>query len=109
MPQLSQELALLSLHLLQVSLVYINTLMVEQVLKAERWQNRLNAEDLRALTPLFYGHVTPYGIFDLDRDTRMVLEQAGERSSENQPIESMLVQSYSALDGDEKPINTPRF
>lgn len=69
-----QELALLSLHLLQVSLVYINTLMVEQVLKFERWQNRLNAEDLRALTPLFYGHVTPYGTFDLDLDTRLALE-----------------------------------
>jgi TnpA family transposase len=69
-----QELSLLCLHLLQVSLVYINTLMVQQVLKADRWQNRLNAEDLRALTPLFYGHVTPYGTFDIDLNTRLSLE-----------------------------------
>ena len=69
-----QELSLLSLHLLQVSLVYINTLMVQQMLKSERWQNRLNAEDLRALTPLFYGHVTPYGTFDINLETRLALE-----------------------------------
>ena len=57
-----------------MSLLYINTLMVQKMLKSERWQNRLNAEDLRALTPHFYGHVTPYGIFDLDLDTRILLE-----------------------------------
>ena len=69
-----QELSLLSLHLLQVSLVYINTLMVQQTLKTRRWQKRLDTRDLRALTPLFYGHVTPYGAFDLDLDARMTLE-----------------------------------
>lgn len=69
-----QELSLLSLHLLQVSLVYINTLMVQQTLKTKNWQNRLNAEDLRALTPLFYGHVTPYGTFDINLDTRLALD-----------------------------------
>jgi Tn3 transposase DDE domain len=63
-----------------VSLVYINTLMVEQILRSERWQNRLNAEDLRALTPLFYGHVTPYGTFDLDLNTRLALEDIPVRS-----------------------------
>ncbi len=69
-----QEQSLLCLHLLQVSLVYINTLMVQQMLRTDRWQNRLNAEDLRALTPLFFGHVTPYGTFEIDLDTRLPLE-----------------------------------
>jgi len=59
-----QELALLCLHLLQVSLVYINTLLVQQVAR----------EDLRALTPLFYGHVTPYGVFRLDLEERLAIE-----------------------------------
>jgi TnpA family transposase len=46
-----QELARLSLHLLQVSLVYIHTLMIQQVLAEPVWQGRLTAIALRALTP----------------------------------------------------------
>jgi TnpA family transposase len=69
-----QELALLCLHLLQVSLVYINTLLVQQVLRQPNWQERLVREDLRALTPLFYGHVTPYGVFRLDLEERLAIE-----------------------------------
>lgn len=69
-----QELSLLSLHLLQVSLVYINTLMVQAVLKTKRWQSRLTAEDNRGLNPLFYNHVTPYGSFKVNLDTRLALE-----------------------------------
>jgi TnpA family transposase len=47
-----QEILMLSLHLLQVSLVYINTLMIQQVLEEEQWKGRLNDIDLRALSPL---------------------------------------------------------
>ena len=43
---------MLSLHLLQVSLVYVNTLMIPQVLAEPDWQNRLTEVDLRALSPL---------------------------------------------------------
>jgi TnpA family transposase len=71
-----QELAMLSLHLLQVSLVYINTLMIQQVLAEPAWQNRLTAVDLRALTPLLWAHVNPYGTFTLDMSARLPLEQA---------------------------------
>jgi hypothetical protein len=46
-----QEILMLSLHLLQVSLVYINTLMIQQVLEEEQWKGRLNDIDLRALSP----------------------------------------------------------
>jgi TnpA family transposase len=48
----NQELLMLSLHLLQVSLVYVNTLMVQQVLAEPDWRGRLTAVDLRALSPL---------------------------------------------------------
>ena len=35
-------------------MVYINTLMIQQVLAERRWAKRLTKEDLRALTPLIY-------------------------------------------------------
>jgi TnpA family transposase len=44
-----QEILMLSLHLLQVSLVYVNTLMIQQILAEPEWQNRLTDVDLRAL------------------------------------------------------------
>jgi TnpA family transposase len=71
-----QEITMLSLHLLQLCLVYINTLMMQQILSEPQWQNRLQAEDLRALTPLVYSHVTPYGTFLLDMSKRLVIEKA---------------------------------
>jgi TnpA family transposase len=71
-----QEMAMLSLHLLQVSLVYINTLIIQQVLAEPSWQSRLTAADLRALTPLLWAHVNPYGTFTLNMRERLPLEQA---------------------------------
>ena len=71
-----QEVAVLALHLLQVCLVYINTLMLQEVLAAPAWADRLGPADLRALTPLLYGHVNPYGTFQLDMTTRLALAQS---------------------------------
>lgn len=71
-----QEITMLSLHLLQLCLVYINTLMMQQLLSEPHWQGRLQAEDLRALTPLIFNHVTPYGMFHLDMNKRLVIERA---------------------------------
>jgi TnpA family transposase len=68
-----QELAMLSLHLLQISLVYINTLMIQQVLTDDTWWERMTPDDLRALTPLIYAHVNPYGTFELDMQKRLPL------------------------------------
>jgi TnpA family transposase len=69
-----QELAVLSLHLLQSSLVYINTLMLQRVLREPGWLERMAAEDLRALTPLLYAHINPYGTFRLDLTERLALD-----------------------------------
>ncbi|MER2622856.1 MAG: Tn3 family transposase, partial [Accumulibacter sp.] len=55
---------------------YINTLMVQQVLATESWEKRMTAEDWRGLTPLFYGHINPYGTFHLDLNTRLEIETA---------------------------------
>lgn len=68
-----QEVAILSLHLLQISLVYINTLLVQKVLAEEKWLSKMQTEDFRGLTPLFYSHVNPYGRLLLDMEERIVL------------------------------------
>ena len=72
-----QEILMLALHLLQVSLVYVNTLMIQQVLAEPEWQDRLTAVDLRALSPLKWQHVNPYGTFTLNMKERLPLEQVG--------------------------------
>ena len=73
---LGQEISTLALHLLQNSLIYINTHMLQQVLTAPRWYERMTEADWRGLTPLFYEHVNPYGSFNLDLKTRLPLEVA---------------------------------
>jgi len=67
----NQEISILALHLLQVCLVYVNTLMIQDVLKEDKWIKGMEKEDLRALTPLIYQHITPYGSFDLDMNKRI--------------------------------------
>ena len=68
-----QEVAVLSLHLLQICLVYINTLMIQHVLAEPAWMERMTPEDFRALTPLVYSHMNPYGTFELDMAARLPL------------------------------------
>jgi len=71
-----QELAVLCLHLLQNCLVYINTLMIQEVLRQKKWYDLMTPEDFRALTPLIYTHINPYGHFNLDMNERIPLEIA---------------------------------
>jgi TnpA family transposase len=66
-----QELAVLSLHLLQVSLVYVNTLFIQEVLAEPAWRDRMTVDDWRGLTPLIYHHVNPYGRIELDMARRL--------------------------------------
>ena len=68
------EIRMLALHLLQNCMVYINTLMLQQVLAQPQWSERLTPRDLRALTPLIWEHVNPYGRFDLDMGTRLPID-----------------------------------
>ena len=69
-----QEVAMLALHLLQLCLVYVNTLLIQRLLREPAWQGRLTPEDLRALTPLIYSHVNPYGVIRLDMTQRIPIE-----------------------------------
>ena len=70
----NHEVSMLALHLLQNCMVYINTLMLQQVLAQPNWVDKLTPRDLRALTPLIWEHVNPYGRFELDMNARLPLE-----------------------------------
>ena len=67
------EISMLSLHLIQNCMVYINTLMIQKVLAQPHWQGKLTPRDYAALTPLIWEHVNPYGRFDLDMNARLAL------------------------------------
>ncbi len=76
-----QEVALLALHLIQLALVFINTLMIQRVLAVPAWRDRMATADWRALTPLIYGHVNPYGVFRLDLRERLPLDTPDEETA----------------------------
>jgi TnpA family transposase len=69
-----QEISVHALHLLQSCLVYINRLMLQRVLAEPAWMARMTPADRRGLTPLVWGHVSPYGAFDLDMARRLDLD-----------------------------------
>jgi TnpA family transposase len=75
-----QEVAMLALHLVQLTLVYVNTLMIQRVPAAPGWRERMTTEDWRALTPLLYAHVNPYGAFHLDLSARLPLDAPQEEA-----------------------------
>ena len=74
--QQDMEISVLSLHLLQNCLILINTLLLERTIEQRNMLEELSPEDMRALTPLFYGHVNPYGLFELNLERASFLEVA---------------------------------
>ncbi|MEY8715472.1 transposase [Francisella philomiragia] len=65
------ELSMLCLHLLQLSMTLINTIMIQKILDESGWISKMTPEDKRAITPLIYEHINPYGEFILDMGTRI--------------------------------------
>ena len=55
-----QEMSVLCLRILQAALVYVNTLMIQDLLAEPAWAQVLAEEDRRGLTPLCWAHVLPY-------------------------------------------------
>lgn len=51
---------MLCLRILQAALVYVNTLMLQDVLAAPEWAEVLTETDRRGLTPLFWAHILPW-------------------------------------------------
>lgn len=66
---------MLCLRALQSALVYVNTLMVQDVLADHAWSARMTPADRRGLTPPFWTHVAPYGEVRLNMDRRLTLRQ----------------------------------
>ncbi|MEZ7124756.1 Tn3 family transposase [Nonomuraea sp. AD125B] len=67
------EMSVLCLRILQAALVYINALMLQDVLADSEWAELLKPADQRGLTPLFWQHVQPYGEVRLDVTKRLSL------------------------------------
>ncbi len=63
----------LCLRILQTALVYVNTLMLQDVLADPVWASILTPADRRGLTPLFWLHLLPYGEIRLDMSSRLRL------------------------------------
>jgi TnpA family transposase len=68
----SQEVSVLALHLLQSALVFVNTLLLQRILADQ--PIHLTGEDRRAISPLFWTHVRPYGTFQLHLDRQLDLD-----------------------------------
>jgi len=56
--------------------ILINTILIQRVLQDDTLLSRLTPADLRGLSPLFFGHINPYGLFFLDYDEPSFLEAA---------------------------------
>lgn len=83
-----QEMFVLCLRILQSALVYVNTLMLQDILGKPEWADLLTPADRRGLTPLFWSHVRPYGDVNLDMDTRLNLAAAAVPRSRNAASEA---------------------
>jgi len=72
--QEDQEMGLLCLHLLQSSLVFINTLMIQHILQEPGWVELMTERDLAALSPLLTQHIKKYGLFEVDLAKRILFD-----------------------------------
>jgi TnpA family transposase len=68
-----QELSVLCLRVLQGAVVYVNTLMIQDVL--DEGLAELSTDDLRGLTPLFWTNIAPYGEVRLNMSSRLALRR----------------------------------
>jgi TnpA family transposase len=60
------EVSALALHLTQAAIVYLNTHMIQIVLRDPKWRAKLTDTDRRGLSALFWTHLNLYGRFELD-------------------------------------------
>ena len=74
------------MHILQAALVYVNTLMIQDLLADPEWATTLTDEDRRGLTPLFWLHLLPYGEIKLNMSRRLQLS-APPAENGNRPDE----------------------
>lgn len=66
-----QEISILCLHLIQVCVTYINTLMIQEVIHNHPHSYSLTIQDKRAINPMIYEHLNPHGIVSLNMAERL--------------------------------------
>ncbi|WP_433445322.1 Tn3 family transposase [Nonomuraea sp. CA-141351] len=69
-----QEVSMLSLHLLQSALVFVNTLLVQFRPQGPAWQKKMSDADKRGLSPMFWSNANLYGTIDIDMGRRLDLD-----------------------------------
>ena len=77
-----QEMSVLCLHVVQAAMVYVNTLMIQDVLAEPDWARTFTPTDYRGLTPLIWAHVAMHGEFKLNMNTRLTLGSASPLPSQ---------------------------
>ncbi|MEU3785457.1 Tn3 family transposase [Streptomyces sp900129855] len=93
-----QEMFVLCLRILQSALVFVNTLMLQDILGEPAWADLLTPADRRGLTPLFWSHVRPYGEVNLNMAARLNLAstttvpgpRAVEETDDRKPAEDRM-------------------
>ncbi|MEV3986729.1 Tn3 family transposase [Nonomuraea sp. NPDC049758] len=72
------EVSALALHLLAAAITYLNTHLIQMVLRDPAWKKRLGPADRRGLTALFWSHLNLYGRFELDMNRHLELEAVAD-------------------------------
>ena len=67
------EVSALALHLIQAAIGYLNTILIQAVLRDPAWRDRLTDTGPRGLFALFWTHLNLYGRFELDMNTHLDL------------------------------------
>ncbi|MFE3785940.1 Tn3 family transposase [Amycolatopsis sp. NPDC059090] len=68
-----QEMSVRCLHIVQAAMVYINTLMIQDVLAEPEWAAVFGPADYRGPTPLMWAHVAMHGEFKLNMNSSLTL------------------------------------
>ena len=67
------EVSALALHLVQAAIAYLNTRMIQIVLRNPKWRKELTDADRRGLSALFWTHLNLYGKLELDMSAHLDL------------------------------------
>jgi len=68
-----QGISMLSLHLIQYGMVYVNTLMIQSLPAKPHWQGQFTPRDYAALASVIWEHVNRYGRLDLHMNSWLAL------------------------------------
>lgn len=74
-----QEISILCLHLIQVCINYMNTLMIQEVIHNPLKPYFLTVHDRRAINSMFYGHLNPHGVVSLNMEKRLNFKISKQR------------------------------